>query len=59
MAAAMFTVGYALAVILSVVGGALWDLTADPRFAFLPVSLAALPLLLLAPTLRFVRADDV
>lgn len=57
MAAAMFTIGYALAVILSVIGGALWDVTADVRFAFLPVALGALPLLILAPTIPFARAN--
>jgi CP family cyanate transporter-like MFS transporter len=57
MAAAMFTIGYALAVILSVIGGVLWDLTADVRFAFLPVAIGGLPLLLLAPTIRFARGD--
>jgi CP family cyanate transporter-like MFS transporter len=55
MAAAMFTVGYGLGVVLSVAGGALWDLTGDVRFAFLPMALGALPLLLLAPSLRFPR----
>lgn len=59
MAAAMFTIGYALAVILSVAGGALWDLTGDVRFAFLPVACGALPLLLLAPTIRFPPLDEV
>jgi hypothetical protein len=33
----------------------LWDLTGDVRFAFLPMALGALPLLLLAPSLRFPR----
>jgi CP family cyanate transporter-like MFS transporter len=52
MAAAMFTIGYAVAVILAVTGGALWDLTADARFAFLPIAVGALPLLVLSPTIR-------
>lgn len=56
MAAAMFTIGYAVAVLLSVLGGAMWDLTTDVRFAFLPLAAMALPLLLLAPTVRFPRA---
>ena len=38
-------------------GGAMWDLMADVRFAFLPVAIGGLPLLLLAPTIRFARAD--
>jgi CP family cyanate transporter-like MFS transporter len=52
MAAAMFTIGYAVAVILAVIGGALWDLTADARFAFLPIAIGVLPLLILSPTIR-------
>ena len=55
MAAAMFLIGYMTAVVMSVVGGALWDLTADARFAFLPIALGALPLLVVAPTIRFKR----
>lgn len=55
MAAAMFLIGYMMAVVMAVLGGALWDLTADARFAFLPIALGALPLLLLSPTIRFQR----
>jgi CP family cyanate transporter-like MFS transporter len=54
MAAAMFTIGYGLAVVLTVLGGALWDLSADARFAFLPIAVGALPLVLLAPSIRHV-----
>ena len=53
MAAAMFVLGYMTAVVLAVAGGALWDLTADARFAFLPIAAGALPLLILSPTIRF------
>ena len=52
MAAAMFVLGYMTAVGLAVAGGALWDLTADARFAFLPIAAGALPLLILSPTIR-------
>jgi CP family cyanate transporter-like MFS transporter len=52
MAAAMFTIGYAVAVILAVIGGALWDLAADARFAVLPIAIGVLPLLILSPTIR-------
>jgi MFS transporter, CP family, cyanate transporter len=55
MAAAMFVIGYATAVLLSVAGGALWDLTGDARFAFLPIGIGALPLLICSPTIRFRR----
>ncbi len=58
MAAAMFIIGYMVAVAMSVVGGALWDLAGDARFAFLPIGLGALPLLVLSPTIRFRRLDS-
>lgn len=55
MAAAMFTIGYSLAVLLTVAGGALWDLAADARFAFLPIAVGVIPLIFLTPTIRFKR----
>jgi CP family cyanate transporter-like MFS transporter len=51
--AAMFTISYTLAMAVSVAGGAAWDLTGSPVFAFLPIGLAVLPLILLSPTIRF------
>jgi MFS transporter, CP family, cyanate transporter len=54
--AAMFTISYALAMAATVAGGAAWDLTGDPAFAFLPIALAVLPLVLLTPKVRFKRA---
>ena len=56
---AMFTISYASAVAVSVVSGVAWDLAGNARFAFLPVALAGLPLLLLAPTLSFERDGAV
>jgi MFS transporter, CP family, cyanate transporter len=53
--AAMFTISYALAMSTAVAGGAAWDLTGQPVFAFLPVAIAVLPLVLLTPTVRFQR----
>jgi CP family cyanate transporter-like MFS transporter len=52
LAAAMFTIGYGLAVLLTVLGGALWDATADARFAFLPIAFGTLSLIFLTPTIR-------
>jgi len=52
---AMFTISYAGAVAVSVASGVAWDLTGSARFAFVPVALAGLPLLFLAPTLSFER----
>ena len=51
--AAMFTISYALAMGATVAGGAAWDLTGHPVFAFLPIALAVLPLVLLTPKVRF------
>ncbi len=58
MAAAMFTISYSLAVILAVLGGAAWDAVGDPRFAFLPVAVGLLPLIILTPTIRFQRSPS-
>ncbi len=54
--AAMFTISYALAMAISVAGGAMWDFTGHPAFAFLPIGLIVLPLVLLTPTIRFHRS---
>jgi hypothetical protein len=57
--AAMFTVGYGTTVLVAVISGVIADLVGDPRAAFLPIALSALPQLLLAPTLRFGRPGAV
>jgi CP family cyanate transporter-like MFS transporter len=44
MAGAMFAISYAIAVVIPVICGALWDLTGIPWLAFLPVALCALTL---------------
>jgi CP family cyanate transporter-like MFS transporter len=44
MAGAMFAISYAIAVVVPVICGALWDLTGIPWMAFLPVGLCALTL---------------
>jgi MFS transporter, CP family, cyanate transporter len=56
MSAAMFTVSYSGALVVSVLGGAAWDLAGSPAFAFLPIALSALPLLVVPPMIRFKRA---
>ncbi len=58
VSAAMFTISYASATAIAVIGGVAWDLTGIERFAFLPIALSALPLILLAPTISFVRKED-
>jgi CP family cyanate transporter-like MFS transporter len=52
LAAAMFVIGYGLAVVLTVLGGALWDVTSDARFAFLPIAIGGFFLIFLTPTIR-------
>ena len=58
VSAAMFTISYGSAVFISVLSGAVWDLSGASRFAFVPIALAALPLILLVPTIRFDRAPS-
>jgi MFS transporter, CP family, cyanate transporter len=58
VAAAMFTITYAGTMVISVLSGVVWDFFGVERFAFLPIALSALPLLLLAPTIRFDRAPS-
>jgi MFS transporter, CP family, cyanate transporter len=53
MSAAMFTISYCTAVVVSIVSGAAWDLAGNPRFAFLPIAMIALLLVLVPPTIRF------
>ena len=56
---AMFTISYTSAVVVSVLSGLAWDFTGAARFAFLPIALAALPSILLGPTIRFDRKPNV
>lgn len=55
LAAGMFTIGYGLAMLVSVIAGATWDAAGIAAFAFLPIALAGLPLLLVAPSINFSR----
>jgi MFS transporter, CP family, cyanate transporter len=55
--AGMFAMGYAEALLSSVLGGVLWDLTGSVAFAFLPIAIGVLPLLILPRTIRFGRGD--
>jgi CP family cyanate transporter-like MFS transporter len=49
--AGMFTVSYSLAVIVPIIGGALWDLTGWTLAPFIPIGVCALILIGLAPTI--------
>jgi MFS transporter, CP family, cyanate transporter len=48
--AGMFTVSYGMAMVLSVLGGWLWDFTHMPLASFAPVALSALAIIALAST---------
>jgi len=58
VSAAMFTISYGSTMVVSVLSGAAWDFFGAERFAFLPIGLSALPLILLAPTIRFGRRNS-
>jgi MFS transporter, CP family, cyanate transporter len=49
--AAMFVIGYAQAMLASTFGGAAWDAFGHPAYAFLPVAVAGLPLVVLPRTI--------
>jgi CP family cyanate transporter-like MFS transporter len=56
LSAAMFTVSYGEALVVSVLSGAAWDLAGSARFAFLPIALSAVPLLIVPSLIRFHQA---
>jgi CP family cyanate transporter-like MFS transporter len=55
MSAAMFTVSYSEALLISVLSGAAWDVSGSPRFAFLPIAISVLPLLFVPAKIGFHR----
>jgi MFS transporter, CP family, cyanate transporter len=52
MAAGMFTISYSCAVIVPIASGLVWDATGVPATGFVPIALAALLIVVFAPTLR-------
>jgi CP family cyanate transporter-like MFS transporter len=52
--AAMFTISYSCAVIVPVISGALWDLSGVASFAFAPIGLCGVLLVILAPAINHV-----
>ncbi len=53
LSAAMFTISYPIAVVMSVLGGYLWDATGRPWIAFVPIGLCAAILAALAHGMKF------
>ena len=56
--AAMFTISYSWAVVVPVISGALWDATAIPGMAFLPIALCGIVLAALSPAINHVRREE-
>jgi MFS transporter, CP family, cyanate transporter len=52
MAAGMFTISYSCAVIVPILSGLAWDATGVPAAAFIPITMGAALIVVLAPTLR-------
>lgn len=44
MSAGMFTIGYGIAMLISIVSGMVWDITENAAFAFVPIGLAIVPM---------------
>jgi MFS transporter, CP family, cyanate transporter len=59
VSAAMFTIAYGYTVVVALICGAAWDVSGAARLAFLPIVLAALPAVALAPTIPFKRTRSV
>ena len=53
MSAGMFLISYSEGSLSSVLSGAAWDIVGNPRLAFLPIAISALPLLFAPAALRF------
>lgn len=52
--AAMFTISYSCAVIVPVISGMAWDLSGIAAFAFLPIGICGIGLVILAPAINHV-----
>jgi CP family cyanate transporter-like MFS transporter len=55
VSAAMFTISYSCAVIVPVISGLTWDLSGIASFAFAPIALCGIILIILAPAINHVR----
>ena len=57
LSAGMFTVSYTVAVTVSVLSGASWDLTGKVASVFVPMAAAVLPMVLLTATIPMRRRE--
>jgi CP family cyanate transporter-like MFS transporter len=53
--AAMFTISYSCAVIVPIISGLAWDVSGIARFAFAPIAICGIILVVLAPAINHVR----
>ena len=47
VSAGMFTIGYGVAMLVSLIAGMAWDVTGKAAFAFLPIAVMVLPMIFL------------
>ena len=47
MSAGIFTIGYGIAMLISIISGMVWDITGNAAFAFVPIGLAILPMIVI------------
>lgn len=55
MSAGIFTISYGMSMAFSVIAGICWDYAGAASFAFLPIAIAALPLIFVSPLVDFAR----
>lgn len=48
MSAGVFTIGYSIAMVISILAGIAWDVTHNAAYAFLPITIAVLPIIVFA-----------
>lgn len=53
ISAGMFAIGYGIAGVVSLIGGMVWDLTGKAAFAFLPIAIAVLPIIVFTLMIDF------
>ena len=46
-AAGVFTIGYGIAMLVSIISGMVWDITGNAAFAFVPIGLALVPMVVI------------
>jgi MFS transporter, CP family, cyanate transporter len=53
MSAGVFSIGYSIAMLSSVIAGLTWDAAGKPAFAFLPIAMFVLPMIFVIPLIDF------